>query len=343
MQILRSLGRGLLIVLISITLAVWISLATIYMTILQRDVVLGWVEKSGAYANLVGSIVQLMPAEGDDKQFLNDNAIREAVQNTLTPTFIKQSTETVLNASYDWLEGKAQTIRFSIALNEKRPELQKQLAVALEPQIAALPVCASKFNTATEVTCIPQGTSTKAMAEDLARRSVESTDFLKDPLTEQTFSQAGLPSFELLRWFAQFALYFVIGLPVFACLCVLCYVLLYDQKIVGLRIAGRRIFFSTILTVVVASLLWGASTHISLSAFGDQAVITKIVDPLFHQIASHVGMWLFIFSVSVLLAGGAVWLTAFLIEKRLQPAVKPPAHTEHPENLPPVAPPPVIK
>lgn len=341
MHILRTLGRGLLIVLISITLAVWISLSTMYMTVLQRDVVLGWVEKSGAYDNLVSSIVQLMPTEGDDKQFLGESAIRTAIERTLTPAFIKQSTESVLNASYDWLEGKSQTITFSIPLNEKRPELQKQIALAVEPQIAALPVCASKFNTATEVTCVPQGTSAKAMSEDLARRAVESTDFLKDPLTEKTFQEANIPSFELLRWFMQVALYFVIGLPIFALICIFLYVLLYDQKIVGLRIAARRIFFSTILTVIMGGLLWGMSRQISLGAFGDQAIITRIVDPLFHQIASHVGMWLFIFSVSVLLVSGVGWLVAHIIEKRIQqPPKLPQTPPQPPQQLPPVAKPP---
>lgn len=339
MQSLRSLGRGVLIILISLSLAAWITIATLQATILQRSVVLGWIDKSGAYNTFVDSIVQLMPTEGSEKELLTESTIRGAIAKTLTPGFLKTSTETIVHASYAWLEGKAQTLSFTIPLADKRPELQKNLAAAVKTQIDTLPVCATRIAISSALTCIPQGMTAASMADDLARRAVESTDFLSQPLTPQGFEPNQIPALAMARWFAQFAPILVWGLPIFATLCVVLYVFLYDNKIVGLRIAGRRIFFATIVTAIIGGSIWLFHQQISLSAFGDQAIISSVIDPVFHQIAGNMSMWLFVFSGSVLLVGGTTWLICSLVEKRQNKggAQLPPAK---PQDLPPVPTPP---
>lgn len=318
MLFLRSLGRGVLIVLVTISFGLWIIVATAQLTVLQRQVVMGWAVNSGVYSNIVNSVVNLMPTQGDGKQFLSEDAIRQAINKTLSPSFIQDSTETIINASYDWLQGKAQQITFTIPLAQQRPVLQEQLTAVIEPRVSNLPECSSQFSglSSDDITCIPKGTTAQAMADDIARRSVESSDFLQKPLTQDDFRQAALPNLEPVRWFVMNSLSFAVGLPLFAILCAVLYVLLYDEKIVGLRAVARRVFFGTIFTVIIAGLLWGTHRSISLKTFGDQAIIVDVVDPLFHQVVGSVSLWLFIFSSIVLSVSGALWLTTTLIERQ---------------------------
>ncbi|HSE29089.1 MAG TPA: hypothetical protein VLA77_00695 [Candidatus Saccharimonadales bacterium] len=340
MDFLRATLRALFVVITSASLATLISVATMQATILNRSTVLRWMENSGIYQNIVNIAVQLQPDSApESQQFLGETTIRDAINQTLDPAFLRTSTEKIINSTYDWLEGKSETITFSIPLSEKRDLLKQNLAKQIEPKISSLPTCSSNFSgvTSQQVQCIPKNSNAQTYAADLASRAVDSSDFLVQPLTQQNIQLPTLPAVNVLRFLASNLQIIISGLAVLAVLSATGYVLLSKDKLRGIQAVGRRAFFGTLILVIGGGVLWYFSNKLTLSAFGDQAIITSIVDPLARQIAADVGMWLFIFSGIVFATGGLIWLGAFLTIKNLEKKLKA-AHAGPPKDLPPIGP-----
>lgn len=348
MEFLRATLRGLFIVLTSVSLASLISIATMQATILNRNVVMGWISDSGVYNNFVEAMVQLQPAQTSESQFLGEDTLSKAINKTLDPAFLQSSTEEIINGTYDWLEGKNEEIVFSIPLNEKRDQLKLSLAEQIEPKLTGLPQCSSLYSgfASEQVQCIPQNSSAKAYAADLATRAVNSSDFLSQPLTQESVKQPTLPAVSVLRFFATNIQLILAALATLAVLSATAYILLSNNKLRGVQTVGRRAFFGTLILVAGGGLLWYFSNQITLSAFGEQTIISTIIDPLARQIAADVGMWLFIFSGIVFVIGLVIWVGAILLIKRLkkQTLLTPPApHGGTAKDLPPVAQSPIDK
>jgi hypothetical protein len=341
MEFLRATLRGLLVVLTSVSLASLISIATMQATILNRNVVMQWASDSGVYNNFVQAVVQLQPAQSSESQFLGEDTLTNAIDKTLDPAFLHASTETIINSTYDWLEGKKQNIEFSIPLSEKRDQLKANLAEQIEPMLSGLPVCTSIYSglSSQEVKCLPPNSNAKSYANDLAARSVNSSDFLLQPLTQETLKQPTLPIVNVLRFIAMNSQLIIMVLAAIALLSATGYVLLSKDKLRGVQAVGRRAFFGTLILVVGGGLLWYFSDKITLSAFGDQAIISSVIDPLARQIAADIGMWLFIFSGIIFTIGLLLWIGAILLIKRSKKKLLlAPSHPTHrgPKDLPPI-------
>lgn len=346
MDFLRATLRGLLVIVTSVSIATLISLGTMHATILNRSVVINWLANSGIYSNIVDAAVQLQSGDAvESQQFLGEDTVRQAINQTLDPAFLQQSSERIINSSYDWLQGKTDKIDFSIELNEKREQLKLNLAQLIEPKLASLPKCSSGFSgvSSQDVKCIPSTVTSQAYAADLAARAVNSSDFLAQPLTDETIQQPTLPAVEFLRFVATNSLAIVGGLATAAIISAAGYILLSKDKLRGLQAVGRRAFFGTLILVIGGGVLWYFSNKITLGSFGDQAIIASVVDPLARLVAADVGMWLFIFSGTVFAIGGIIWLGTFLLIKNLDKKAKHFLHTEaistEPKDLPPVDPP----
>jgi hypothetical protein len=341
MKIFRAIARALFVILTSASLAILIILATLQMTILNRANVLGWLDNSGIYKNIVDSIVQLQPSTGTEQQLLGENTVRQAINKTLDPAFLEQSTEKILNGTYDWLEGKNDKIVFTVPLSEKRTELKSNLAELVKPSLEGLPVCSSTFSgvSTQQVKCIPPNSNPQKYADDLSNRAIESSDFLSAPLTEKDIQQPMLPAPGLIRFIMNNTPALLASLVAIAILSATGYVLLSGNKLLALQNVGRRTFFGTLIMVLVGAALWYFASKFTLSAFGDKLIIDTIIDPLARLIASDVGRWLFIFSGIVFSLGGLIWLGTFLlIKKSLKQAAQIPKSGD-PKNLPPVTPP----
>lgn len=318
MSTARGIFRGLLIFIALICTAAWVSLFTLQQTVLNRTVVFGWLNNSGFYSHFVDTVVQLQasPQTGGGDGELNVTALQQAVNQTLTPDFIKQSAETILGNLYDWAEGKREDFGFIIPLDQKKADLQAQLAKALEPQLASLPKCTSKLTVSDTPDCVPAGVSPSAMAADLAARAMSSTDFLSKPLTAndlgQNFTQPLMPA----RLLATNLPWMVLVLPALAVLCVVGYVLLDANKFNGLGMAGRRLLFATMIGLLTGAAMWMFGKQIAFGdTLGDARIVGTLVDPIIQQVVPDVGKWLTIATGSVVALGGLLWIVSFVLKK----------------------------
>lgn len=321
MRFFAWLARVALLAITTFSVGAWVLLMTTQSTVLNRNVVKGWLATSGAYDHVLDSIVNLQNIS-QDSSTLDQASLQKAVGNTLTPVFIRQVTETALDSGYDWLEGKSATITFSIPLDAKRAELQSQLADALAPELKGLPACTSGFSglTSSDVKCLPQGTNAQDAAASTAKQSIQGTDFLRQPLTQDALGPTNLQDWAWLPAIVQQVGLLTIVLPIVAVVCGTGYVLLSKRRIAGGRMLAGHLLFGSAIGLLAGALLWYFGGSLQLSQVTDQAsqaaLLKDVIQPIFAQVLPGIGFWLTMFSGTVALASAIAWITLIILSKR---------------------------
>jgi hypothetical protein len=319
---------------------------------LNRQVVKSWLANSGVYEKALRSFFTLDSNQG----IATKEDIQKAFDVTFPPSYIQQQTNVILDATYDWIDGKQPAIVFSIPIKEKRDAFTANLTSQIEPRIAALPQCTTRTSPATDVpTCLPQGVKASDYTSQLLRLS-DSDDFLAKPITPQLLAQSGqpLPNISALPTYANYIRTLTAALPVGILLCAAAYVLLSDSKLRGLAMVSRRTFFHGLFVAVAGGLLWwfGASLDLGVTSQGADAqqiaVVKNILNPLMRHVLPDLGRAIILYSGIVTLVGGIGWLTAFIFRRRLTrvaqfspkpiapaaPPQTPPAPQPEPTQLP---------
>lgn len=98
---------------------------------------------SGFYDNIVSSGLKLASVKAadseEDKKIIED--LKPVIEKVLTPSFLKATTETVIDGFGDWIKGKQATPSFKIDLSSVKTQLNNSLAGYLHNRVAALPDC----------------------------------------------------------------------------------------------------------------------------------------------------------------------------------------------------------
>lgn len=346
MNILRWLARGLLLTLTTVAVTAWITTMVLQSTLLNRQVVLGWLDKSGAYDHIIDSIISLQNV-GQDTGSLDQESLKQAVTATLTPSFVKQVSETTINSVYDWLEGKSENITFTIPVSDKRAELQQQLQAIIAPQLKNLPTCKSGFSglSSTQADCLPQGGNAEQVAMNAAKQTIEGSDFLTQPITQDLIDPSGLQNMKWLPMVVQSLGMLSMALPVVALLSGTGYVFLSTRRMAGIRTIAGHLVFGTGIAAVVGLLLWyfGSTVQIDqASADPDQiALIRDVIQPIIYQVAPAIGFSLALFAGSVAVLCAVVWITMFILGRKkgqtsAETSLEPERHHELPRPQMPV-------
>ena len=326
MKILSSLGRWLCRFGMSIALSLWITLATMQATVLDRTTVKSWLAESGLYAT--GLKVSNKNAE-KTSTLVTNKVLQQAFSKTFDADYLKKNANTIIDASYDWLDGKKQTIAFSIPVQEKAEAFAANVATIIEPKLAALPVCASRLSTTDELTCLPAGVSAADFAAQITKPS-NSSPFTM-PLTQETFGAQGLPQLGWLPQTVQGARVAVFTLPLLIIGLGGLFVLLSPDKIRGASRVGRHVTISAGVTLVGGIFLWIIGGSVNVAGLIDGvdpeqvAAVAAIANPLIHTILPDVGQALTLYSGIAVVLGGALWIAMFILHHK-----RPLEHSKHP-------------
>lgn len=123
--ILRWLVASVLIIIFTAWITVGIPLSALSRTLVDRAHIKYWLLASGIYQQPVtlisDVIVHTVPSDSPlapvAQQAQNpDSALSKTLNTVLYPTFVQYSAQTVINATYDWLEGKTTRPNFKVAL-----------------------------------------------------------------------------------------------------------------------------------------------------------------------------------------------------------------------------------
>ena len=326
MNVLKSLLVWLLRVVCVLSISALVYLTVLSLTLLDRNDVKEWLHASGAYnSSLIETLFTAQPAETTappaDQAFVTNEAVKNAMVHTFTPDFIQSGFGAVIDASYDWLEGKRTTFTFSVPLQAKRETFIAALIKEVEPHVAALPACSS----VQQGLCRPDSLPASSFTQQIVTDSLGSSDFLTTPLTEATFSSAAsqsstdLSRLPQLRSGLTMLLY---ALPAIFGLCVLGGALLSGR---GNRLQffikiTRAVFSNMILSVGVAGLVLAVSytQGLPLQQLLDPS---NPLTPLLGRFLTHMILdiaWTLLFVAgSTLLLSAVIWI--ILVQIRNHP------------------------
>lgn len=345
MNILQGIGRWLCAFLMSVALSTWIFVATFQVTLLNRDVVKTWLASSGVYNQALGNIVHVSSDTSTTNSLITEPVLQNALKQTFPASYIQQSTNTAIDAAYNWLDGTAGKINFTIPVQDKASEFSANLATQLEPILAKLPTCGTFTvqNSNGAITCLPRGISAADYAKQLTQLA-NSNDFLGKPLTQNNFGN-NATQYNALPAAAQWNHMLFWLLPIVWAVLGGLYVLLSDSKLRGLGHVGRQATINSAITLLGGLLLWYVSTSIDLSNMLSQgdaeqaAAVHSIVNPLARTILPDLGKALTLFSLIPFALGGLLWVSSFVWRRKLQkvPVLQPqipPAASQEEVQLP---------
>ncbi len=144
---------------------------------------------SGIYDSVVpAALDQAKNSAGDSGGgiSLSSPAIKTAAENTITPAYLQQNTEKVLDSVYAWLDGKTATPDFSIDVSSIKATFAAEAGKAAVAQATSLPKCTTIQSISSfdpfNATCLPAGV-TPAQAGAIVQNDIASGQgFLKDPV-----------------------------------------------------------------------------------------------------------------------------------------------------------------
>lgn len=348
MDILRAVVRWVCVALISAALSVWVVVAVAQATVLNRGTVKQWLAQSGVYHTGIGNIVQAQQSGGQGDSLITTDVLQKAFAQTFPASYVQQGAETAVDATYNWLDGTARSITFSVPVQNKSDEFAKNLAAVITPKLAQLPQCSGQVPNDGSVTCIPQGETPQDFATQLTQLS-SSGDFLNAPLTNQTVGQSmlasgGSPSLQWLPAAVQMAHTLFWALPVAMVACAALYVLCSPDKLRGVSMVGRVVAINTLILVVGGLVMWYATSSIDLSSTvmaSDQqtaSTMASIINPLARTILPGVARALVLYSGIACAIGVGLWIgLALWRRRRLHTASGPPIPppTSQESQLPP--------
>lgn len=351
MDTIRSIARWLCAISLSLALSAWILSATLHTTLLNREMTKQWLTQSELY-DRIGGLLQIKPSEQQGATLISGDILQQAFTKTFPPSYLQSSTETVLDASYDWIEGKRSAIQFSIPVQEKAQEFSNNLAALIEPKLAELPTCGSRMSVSrgNDISCLPAGVSAADYAKQLTQPASNESGFLSGPLTQESLRQGGMNA--QLTWLpavTQVNRTLVVALPIAALIAAALYVALSNHRWRGVSNIGRQMVVSAALTLVGGLFVWYAGSTIDVSSAvaaetpEQTQQVVAIANPLVRTILPSVGQAISLYSGLVAGIGALLWAIATIV-RRTRPSGPPGGHpaiptpTTQETHLPPPAP-----
>lgn len=317
MEILRTTALWVCRIVFSLCLGAWILVACMQATVLDRQTAKHWLADSHVFDN--GFILQVETAEASaGASLVTPEMAKTALNQTFDGAYVKTSANVMIDATYDWLEGKADAIRFSIPVQEKADEFAKNMQALIEPELAALPACTSRLSNADsdQITCLPRGVTAADFAAQITRLSKDS-DFLKAPLTQDTvkdISEANFSDLDELPAGVQSAHILFWSLPVVLLLLAGAFVLISRDRLTGLKEMGKQLVFSTVIPLLTGLVLWLGTSALDLSNLVDNtnpaemATAASILNGLAHIILPDIGQTMSLFAGLVMALGVTIWV-----------------------------------
>lgn len=289
------------------------------------------VSESGVYNSLIPNLLTTVKQVNTDVGNLSatDPAVTTAANQAFSPDYIKQNAETIIDSTYDWLDGKTAEPNFSLNLSGAKTSFADSLASQFQQKATALPKCTSassstSFNIST-ATCLPPGVTAASVGQaikddvaggkDFLQNPVISADSVKDNSSNKSIFQGQLKSFPTQYQRAKKTPTILIILTLLAAVAIF---FLSPNHLKGLRHLGITLLLVGLFMLVFA---WGLNRVIDTKVIPrikikDNSVITDKVRVLATDIAHRVdrNYWIFGGVYSVL---GAVAIgTPMIINRR---------------------------
>ena len=330
---------------LSITTLIW--LLTLQATILNRQTTKTWLNQSSLYTQLIPQTIKTTGQQTLDTEkptptnvVITPSILQTALENTFPPSYIQNQTETIVDSTYNWLEGTSRDIIINIPIQDKKPLFTAELARAIQPSLASLPPCMNLVQMLDTAPCMPVGVDQAAFAQKIAETAVSESIFFNQPLTNTDLTgqssdfgatpqqQHDFQTLSVLPMYRQWLSILLLILPVIAVTSTLAIILIAPDKLLALGRLCRRLAISAGLTLVAGLVLLYLGNHASsaIPGLADQPAAALFI-PVLQQALTGIATQLAIISGTVAAITGLSWLTISLIRRRQQ-HTQPQAHSE---------------
>lgn len=338
---MRAILASLLSLVCTLAVSAFVTLQTLETTALDRTEVKGWLDKSGTYNNLLDTVLSTNTAAQQElnstgSSIVTADDIKTALGQTMDTTYVKQSTEKVVDSTYNWLDGQTSTISFEINTTAKKDEFTKNLSSVLEPQLAKLPPCMSiaQFQS-NNPPCLPPGTTAKQAADGLATDAANQASIFRQPVTNETVAQSSKGSAQTnspltnsnssanrFRDLVSSLRVWLIWLPIIAIVSGGLMALLSQHKLKAAKHLAGRLTVGLALACAAGLLIANVGQTYSFKDLtgANNAFMAQVIEPVLHQAAPAIGFRLALVSGLLGLATLTAWVILLLIKRKREKA-----------------------
>ena len=280
----------------------------------------------------------------------NQAAVQQALQNAFPPAELQTQVGSVLDSTYDWLNGRSQTLNFKLDLTDARQKFADSLAQYVQSRLATLPFCPA--NTPIDpnldpftATCKPTGTDEAALAAKTKQTVLDSkflqnaqfspTDLHDSKAQEVNSRLQALPrGYRLLKWGTYLS-------AALAMVCAATAIMLADPRRRGVRKVAVVCIVVGALSIATA---WLTSFGVDLLLQRVHSVATNpLQDKLIKAgslLLGRLEAWWLWFGIVLATVGAGSLIGLWILGRRAghsaattaAPSPEPPEETETPTN-----------
>lgn len=188
MKLARRAALFLISLVFGFFLFMLVTSASLSLTIGKPGTLKRWLSSSGIYGKVVPAVLEESAKASKEPSdtssiSLSDPNIQKIAENVFTPTFIQQSSESAIDGTYTWLEGKTDKPQFNINVADAKAKFANGVGDYLRTRAASLPACKTiptQFDVL-NATCIPRGLNVNSEIDKTVKDILNNKDFLPDP------------------------------------------------------------------------------------------------------------------------------------------------------------------
>lgn len=145
MLFVRKIGRFLSASLLKISLFVFATAFALSGVIGSPETIKDSLDKSGIYETIVPGFLEAASQdegeEGREDLPVDDPKVKEIINSSFSPQFLKSSADTILDGFHKWLNGETAQPEFTVDLTGAKQSLVQGLADYAEQRLLSLPAC----------------------------------------------------------------------------------------------------------------------------------------------------------------------------------------------------------
>jgi hypothetical protein len=345
MNILRRFGLSLAVLFFSLSISAFIVLISLHSVIDTPQPLEKALSTSGIYTDLVQSIVT-QQTSNSSSTIASDPNVQKALEQSLSPTFLQDSSEKIINNAYGWAQGSVATPNLTIDLSQVKTNFANNIAAYAQQRLNALPSCTGMMMappTATDeilsLSCLPRGISPTSLANAVHQAALSSDLFpsgntinindIKNPQGQTLTDQLSLVP--TVHRYYTYALYAV---PLLIVLLALAVIFLSSTRRSGIkRISWPLITTGTTSVIVAVFSVWLLGEAIKgLNASASSASIQDKLITVLQTLVSEIRIWWMWLGAGYVVLG--ILLLIIVRVTRPKPVVTTPAALGDPQNNP---------
>lgn len=300
MNNLRRIGAGIAVFLLLLSLLAVPLLVSLQGVVNSSATVKASLDKSGMYNASTGADL-LLENDNISPAVISDQGIASALNNVITPSYIKGSSEKLLDNMYSYIHGDAPSPQLSIDVSDVKARFADNVAVYVKQKFNSLPTCkelmipSTSLESLLQTPCVPIGVSSQQASEHARNEIMHITLFSNDRLDASTLvgiREASLNS-ALRDVRSAYPLFFTLvwALPILGVILAVAVLFLSDARRQGAKKVAKLLMSAGLINVVVGFImLWLAEIVLGDSIQGGSTLFDSF-EIMIQDLLSSLRIW----------------------------------------------------